>query len=65
MKRYRVKSQPGREAYLDILHESDAGYRIRLTKRDGGGERVIEEYIDRHLFDICVKTGYVYDIVPA
>jgi hypothetical protein len=65
MKRYGVKSRPGRETYLDILHETDAGYKIRLTKQADGSEDVREDYIDRHLFELCVKTGYLYDILPA
>jgi hypothetical protein len=63
MKRYTIKSRPGRSEYVDILNETDSGYKIRLTKRSDGDERVREDYIDRHLFDICVKTGYLNELV--
>ena len=62
MKRYCIKSRPGRSEYLEILTESDDGYNIRLTKISDGDERSREEFIDRHLFDICVKTGYLFEL---
>ncbi|MDR2181136.1 MAG: hypothetical protein LBN92_00490 [Treponema sp.] len=65
MKRYCVKSRPGRSEFLDILHETDSGYRIRLTKRSDGNERILEEFIDRHLFDMCVKTGFLSELANA
>lgn len=62
MKRYCIKCRPDRAEYLDILRETDDGYRIRHIKVSDGDERVSEEYIDRHLFDICVKTGYLSEL---
>jgi hypothetical protein len=65
MKRYCIKSRPNRAEYLDILNETDNGYVIRLTKLSDGDKRVREDFIDRHLFDICVKTGYLYELAAA
>jgi hypothetical protein len=62
MKRYCIKARPGRSEYMDILAETEAGYKIRLTRIADGDERIQEEYIDRHLFDICIKTGYLYEL---
>ena len=62
MKRYCIKSRPGRSEYMDILSETDEGYSIRLTKICDGDERIREDFIDRHLFDICVKTGYLSEL---
>lgn len=61
MKRYCIKSRPGRAEYLDIINETDGGYQIRLVKQSDGDEYIREDYIDRHLFDICLKTGYLYE----
>ncbi|MDR1507640.1 MAG: hypothetical protein LBI67_11120 [Treponema sp.] len=65
MKRYCIKTRAGRSEYVDILTETDDGYKIRLTKLSGGDEKVREDFIDRHLFDICVKTGYLYELAHA
>jgi len=59
MKRYCIKSRPGRSEYMDILSETDEGFRIRLTSICDGDERVREDFLNRHLFDICLKTGYL------
>jgi hypothetical protein len=62
MKRYCIKSRKGRIEYFDILSEVEDGYRVRLTKIYDGNEKVSEEYLSRHLFNLCVKTGYIYKI---
>jgi hypothetical protein len=62
MKRYCIKSRPSRAEYLDIINETDDGYKIRLTRLSDGDEKTREDFIDRHLFDICVKTGYLYEL---
>ena len=65
MKRYVIKNRPGRLEYLDIMRGTAAGYMIRLTKEIDGAVRVKEEYIERHLFEICVKTGYLSELSGA
>jgi hypothetical protein len=65
MKRYCVKSLPEKAEYLDILNETDNGYKIRLTRLSDGDKKVREDFIDRHLFDICVKTGYLSELANA
>ena len=62
MKRYCIKSRAGRIEYFDILSENDEGYRIRLTRLSDGNERTIEESMPRHLFNMCIKTGYIYEL---
>jgi hypothetical protein len=65
MKRYCIKSREGRIEYFDILAEIDGGYKVQLTKIFDGNEKISEEYMSRHLFDICFKTGYIYEIERA
>ena len=62
MKRYCIKCRAGRIEYFDILSENDDGYAIRLVRLSEGNEKVIEESISRHLFNICVKTGYIFEL---
>ena len=61
MKRYCIKCREGRIEYFDVISESDDGYVIRLTRLRDGAKKIIEENMSRHLFEICVKTGYIYE----
>jgi hypothetical protein len=65
MKRYCIKCRTGRIEFFDIISENDDGYRIRLTRLSDGNERIIEESMSRHLFNMCVKTGYIYELENA
>ncbi|MDR0513003.1 MAG: hypothetical protein LBG93_07880 [Treponema sp.] len=62
MKRYCIKCPAGRVEYFDILGENDDEYKIRLTKIYEGSERVKEEPMPRQLFDLCMKTGYIFEM---
>ena len=62
MKRYCIKCRTGRIEYFDIISENDDGYMIRLTRLSDGNERIVEENMSRNLFDICVKTGYIFQL---
>jgi hypothetical protein len=62
MKRYCIKSREGRLDYFDIISESDEGFKIQLTRLSDGSEKIKEEYMSRHLFDICVQTGYIFEL---
>ena len=59
MKRYSVKCLPGNTEYLDILEESDKEFLVRFTRHSNGYVKTTEETITRHLFNICVQTGYI------
>ena len=65
MKRYCIKCRAGRIEFFDIIAESDEGYRIRLTRLSDGNERIIEESMTRYLFEMCLKTGYIYELESA
>jgi hypothetical protein len=65
MKRYNVKCQPGKNEYVDILEETDDEYKVRFTRMNDGYEKTSEETITRHLFNICVQTGYLYQMEKA
>ena len=65
MKRYCIKNRTGKIEYFDIISENDNEYMIRLTRLSDGSEKVIEEPMSRHLFNICMKTGYIYELDRA
>jgi hypothetical protein len=50
--------------YIDILRETEEGFFIRLTRLSDGNEKITDEFMSRSLFDMCVKTGYLYEL-PA
>ena len=62
MKRYCIKSRTGRIEYFDIISESDDGYKIRITRLSDGSEKIIEESMTRSLFDMCVQSGYIFQL---
>jgi hypothetical protein len=62
MKRYCIKCRPGRVEYIDIIKEVEDGYFIRITRLSDGNEKISENTMTRHLFEICLKTGYIYEI---
>ena len=65
MKRYCIKCRAGRIEFFDIISEKDEGYIIRLTRLSDGNEKIFEESMSRHLFDMCLKTGYIYELESA
>ena len=65
MKRYCIKCRAGKIEFFDIIAENDDCLRIRLTRVSDGNEKIVEESISRHLFNICVKTGYIFELEHA
>ncbi|MCL2179827.1 MAG: hypothetical protein FWB83_01750 [Treponema sp.] len=59
MKRYSIKCTPGNVEYIDVLKELDNEYVVRFTRENSGSVKTTEETITRHLFNICVQTGYL------
>jgi len=62
MKRYYIKSQPGNTGYLDILAELEDGFKIRMTRIVDGYEKILEEFLERSLFETCLATGYIAEL---
>jgi len=65
MKRYSIKSTPGKTEYIDILKETEDEYLVRFTRNNDGSVKETEETITRHLFNICLQTGYINPILDA
>lgn len=62
MKRYRIKAEPGRSAYLDIIAETEDGFQVRITRQQDGYESVTETFLEHHLFDLCLSTAYIREL---
>ena len=65
MKRYCVKCRSGRVEYFDIINESDDEYNIQLTRLSDGDEKTMEESMTKSLFEVCLKTGYIFELKEA
>jgi hypothetical protein len=63
MKRYSIKNQTDSAEFIEILKEIEDGFIIRHTRLKNGYEKSNEETISRHLFNICLKTGYLTEPV--
>jgi len=65
MKRYCVKCRNDRIEYIEVVNEIEDGFLIRLTRMHEGIEKTMEETISRPLFDLCLKTGHIYEEAAA
>ena len=52
----------GNTEYIDILKEMENEYLVRFTRNNNGYVKTTEETITRHLFNICLQTGYLNPI---
>ncbi|CEM62827.1 hypothetical protein DWQ65_01950 [Treponema phagedenis] len=59
MKLYSIKSNPGEISYFSILNENESGYFVRICHDKEGYEKVREEFMEKSLFDLCLRTGYI------
>ena len=62
MKRYCIKCRSGKIEFFDVLSESDEGYHVRLTRISDGNEKSNEVFMSNNLFDMCFKTGYIFEM---
>ncbi|AGT42649.1 hypothetical protein [Treponema pedis] len=62
MKLYAIKSAQGDFSYCTILQESESGYMIRICMDKAGYQKISENFIDKELFNLCVRTGYIKEL---
>ena len=65
MKRFCIKCESGRVEFLDVLRETDDGFLVRVVRVKDGYEKVVEEFMARQLFEMCMKTGFIYEMREA
>ena len=58
--KYYVKCPQDRVEYFEIMSDMADSYLVRLTRIVDGGKEVLEERMSHDLFEICLKTGYIY-----
>ncbi len=62
MKVYSIKGRRDDASYCTILQETEAGYILRICIDKDGYEKVSEDFIEKDLFELCLKTGYINEV---
>ncbi|MDR1468206.1 MAG: hypothetical protein LBT00_02810 [Spirochaetaceae bacterium] len=60
MQKYYVKCPQDRAEYFEIIGDTTDSYLVRITRVRDGDKKILEERISHDLFEICLKTGYIY-----
>ncbi len=55
---YSIKSHNPCD-YLTIEKETEDGFVVRITREFDGYQKVATDFIERELFESCVRTGYL------
>lgn len=63
MKSYSLKSLGNKNDYMTILRETDDGYVIRIVRDQDGYDEVTTDFLSRELFESCIRTGYLTEIM--
>ncbi len=59
---YLIQRTPGKTSYCSIVSKKDSGYIIKICTDIGGYVKESEDYIEKELFDLCIRTGYIKEI---
>ncbi len=62
MQRYTIKSSKNREDYMEIQKETPEGYYVRIVRSYDGYHQATESFMERHLFEMCLKTAYLVPV---
>ncbi len=65
MKLYTIKSAREEASYCSVLQETERGYILRICIDRAGYQKISEEFIEKELFDLCVRTGYINEVAEA
>ncbi|MDR1229782.1 MAG: hypothetical protein LBK61_00105 [Spirochaetaceae bacterium] len=65
MKKYYIQGPQDRVEHFEIIGDTTDSYLVRLTRVTDGDNMILEERISHDLFEICLKTGYIYQMAGA
>ncbi|MBQ9237798.1 MAG: hypothetical protein IJ191_00560 [Treponema sp.] len=63
MKRYAVKSMGNNADFMTIIREMEDGFVVRIVRNRNDYEETKTDYISKELFDTCIRTGYLTEVV--
>ncbi len=55
---YSIKSHNPCD-YLTIEKETEDGFVVKITREFDGYQKVITDFIEKALFESCIRTGYL------
>ena len=58
---YSIKSHNPCD-YMTIEQETDEGYVVKITRELDGYTKVTTDFLDKELFESCIRTGYLTKI---
>ena len=59
---YLIQKAKGKMSYCSIVCEKGNGYIIKICRDIEGYVKESEDYIEKELFDLCLRTGYIKKI---
>ena len=65
MIQYRVKSSEGVQSFLEVTREKSDGYDVRITCIYEDYKKEMNEFINKQLFETCLRTGYLRPVETA
>ncbi|RKX79350.1 MAG: hypothetical protein DRP87_03535 [Spirochaetes bacterium] len=57
--KFKVKGNCGFSKYLEILEETEKGYRILISTVYEDYKKDVKEFMSKELFSTCLRTGYL------
>jgi hypothetical protein len=60
MTRYCIKGDSSRSEFVDVLKETASGFMIRVTREKDGYAKIIDNFLSKELFEVCLETGFLY-----
>jgi hypothetical protein len=62
-KTFSVRGSEGVETTISICDETDEDFGIRMVTNSQWGYMESDERMSRELFDSCIRTGYLTEVV--
>ena len=59
---YLIQKAKGKTSYCSIVSEKESGYIIKICRDVEGYVKESEDYIEKDLFDLCLRTGYIQEV---
>ena len=63
MKQFTIKSEGSDPSLLELIKETEGGYLVRIVHRHDDWDDVKEDFLPSDLFDTCLRTGYIQELV--
>lgn len=62
MKQFAIKSERPDPSLLELIHETEGGYLVRIVHHHADWDDVMEDFLSQDLFDACIRTGYIEEL---